>query len=490
MNFGPHRQADATRQTSPVSRTDRRPQADPELRTDARRWASQDRWAGWLPGLRFGPDRWWLPLSRGSSDLLASAMLTAADGSPASGTSSGCRGAVIERLRSDPTLLIFAALASRGDDETDTNAVALVELADWLLTDGLARFADVDAFLGGPQWADELSEPLEARWRELDAYFRSLPTGHWVAQASLWLESAGPPVPPAWRHRWPAIDLAPDEEADPDGEPAVSAVDAGSLPLLPRLARQLRRTQVWEASFRETLHHEKLESLRQLAYGLSHEINNPLANISTRAQQLQRDEESAERVEGLRRIVDQVYRAHSMIADLMFFANPPAVRPETFDLVELASESADRWRGETERLGIELRRALPAHRLVVTADRKMIHESIGVLLRNAVEAVGSDGAIGIEAGRDGSTAWVRVTDSGPGLSDEARRHAFDPYYSGREAGRGLGLGLCRAYRIACLHEGDITLGGGLVGCVATLRIPARGSAGHGDWAERDSGGRV
>ena len=59
----------------------------------------------------------------------------------------------------------------------------------------------------------------------------------------------------------------------------------------------------------------------------------------------------------------------------------------------------------------------------------------------------------------------------PGLTEHARKHAFDPYFSGREAGRGLGLGLCRAYRIAKLHNGDVRLAGGPTGCVVTMEIP-------------------
>src|SRR5881398_3841488 len=80
----------------------------------------------------------------------------------------------------------------------------------------------------------------------------------------------------------------------------------------------------------------KLQALYNFAYGLSHEINNPLANIATRAQTLLADEKDPERRRKLATIVQQAFRAHEMIADLMLFARPPALRLEEIDLARLA----------------------------------------------------------------------------------------------------------------------------------------------------------
>jgi hypothetical protein len=107
----------------------------------------------------------------------------------------------------------------------------------------------------------------------------------------------------------------------------------------------------------------------------------------------------------------------------------------------------------------------------------MMLEAIRSLVRNAVEAIGCDGVIElvclshVNHGKAGVVFEVR--DSGPGLSEEARIHAFDPYFSGREAGRGLGVGLCRVDRIATLHGGTISLISGPAGCTARLWIPVR-----------------
>src|SRR5262245_35834138 len=80
----------------------------------------------------------------------------------------------------------------------------------------------------------------------------------------------------------------------------------------------------------------KLQALYNFAYGLSHEINNPLANISARAQTLLVDEKNPQRRRKLATIVQQAFKAHEMIADLMLFARPPTMRPQGVDLSKLA----------------------------------------------------------------------------------------------------------------------------------------------------------
>jgi hypothetical protein len=98
--------------------------------------------------------------------------------------------------------------------------------------------------------------------------------------------------------------------------------------LLPRLIRRLSRLDRLEREYSAELEREKLEALKELAYGASHEINNPLANISTRAQTLMREETDPERRRKLAVINAQAFRAHEMISDMMLFARPPMLERE------------------------------------------------------------------------------------------------------------------------------------------------------------------
>lgn len=405
---------------------------------------------GWLPCLRWGADRWWLPLSAASAQVLGSCFVAYGQSRAVDGPT---RRAIVSCLHQDPPLLIYAALHQVGESTSPE------QLADWLCARAIDHFADGDASLGCP--------PLPARdslrWRELDAFFQTLPWTRWLSEAALYLEATGPAVPEAWREQWPQLV----EEASEDVGQSLSQPSTA----LQQLARFSKQHRSLEASFHDQLQHAKLASLKQLAYGLSHEINNPLANVSTRAQQLQRGETDPNRQSILQRIIDQAYRAHEMIADLMFYASPPLPERQRMDLRETVERVVTSFAEQSRRHSVRLKLELPDHPIPVEADETMVGEAVRALIRNSLEAIGCEGTIVVSVVDHQDRSLVHVADSGPGLSEEGRRHAFDPYYSGREAGRGLGLGLCRAYRIVRLHEGDISVAGGPAGCVATISLP-------------------
>ena len=109
-----------------------------------------------------------------------------------------------------------------------------------------------------------------------------------------------------------------------------------------------------------------------------------------------------------------------------------------------------------------------------TVDGDMIGEALRALIRNSIEAIGCQGTIVVSLVQHPGQHMIHVADSGPGLSDKARQHAFDPYFSGREAGRGLGFGLCKAWRIAGLHAGRLDSVATHTGAEFVLSLPLAG----------------
>jgi len=221
------------------------------------------------------------------------------------------------------------------------------------------------------------------------------------------------------------------------------------------------------------LEREKLAALKQFAYGLSHEINNPLTNIATRAQMLLAGETDPARRKSLETINAQAFRAFEMIADLMLFAHPPALVLAPFDLPELLSEVILQFRPSSKEqrteLSVSIASEFPA---TVTADRAQIASAVGALVKNALEALRTGGQVSVTVSGDKAGFALTVGDNGPGITPEVRRHLFDPFFSGREAGRGLGLGLCKAWRVAELHGGEIVVESEPgQGSRFTLRIP-------------------
>jgi signal transduction histidine kinase len=272
---------------------------------------------------------------------------------------------------------------------------------------------------------------------------------------------------------------------------AVSSSEA--VEVLDRLAR----LDQLESQFVKLLEQEKLAALKELAYGASHEINNPLANISSRAQTLLREESDPERQRMLATINSQAFRAHEMISDMMLFAKPPQMNRTPVDLRVMVSNVMAELADDAQRQGTALRCRDPQTPIVISVDEIQLAEALKALCRNALESIGMGGEIDVSAepilplrsaepvdeaagpvhlpGAESAMlgATIAVKDNGPGISDQVRAHLFDPFYSGREAGRGLGFGLSKCWRIVTEHGGQVEVHSTETdGTTFTLRFPA------------------
>lgn len=215
---------------------------------------------------------------------------------------------------------------------------------------------------------------------------------------------------------------------------------------------------VLERTGRQTmsqLQQAKLAALAEFAAGAAHEINNPLAIITTQVQNLLRKEADAQRREAFHVILKQSQRIADLLKEVMTFARPPHPQrnpvPLTELLLTLRREVQEVLR--TTQVRLEIQADDPT--VWLNIDFNQVKQALGAVLRNAVEAAATAGwvRLGIET----SPAWVHilVEDSGPGLSPSVAKHAFDPFYSGRQAGRGRGLGLPLAWRLLRQNEGDL-----------------------------------
>jgi two-component system NtrC family sensor kinase len=245
------------------------------------------------------------------------------------------------------------------------------------------------------------------------------------------------------------------------------------------------------ADEQERLHTMKLAALAELAAGAGHEINNPLAVISGQAQYVLKQLESVEEqlmedpdasdayapfqrrmAQALQKIVGQAHRIHHVLTDLMQFARPGLPRLQRISLAKLLSEVT--LANNTLAMERKVRLApldVPGN-LHLQADPSQLRTALANLLRNAIEAAPQDGLAAIKVRTlENGVVEIAVEDNGAGLNDEAKRHLFDPFYCGRPAGRGRGLGLPAAWRLIRQHGGDVRLDETAVGVtrfVATL----------------------
>ncbi len=200
-----------------------------------------------------------------------------------------------------------------------------------------------------------------------------------------------------------------------------------------------------------------MEALAEFAAGAGHEINNPLASIIGRAQQLAADETDPVRQQMLAVIVAQAWRVRDMIGDVMAFGRPPQPQLQPVDLIALIAGVCKRRQGRGSVPGTTIPVSGPS-RLEIQADPAQWAIVIEELLRNAEQAALPEAAeIRILIETSAGEWSLQILDHGRGFTDLEQRHAFDPFFSGRQAGRGLGFGLCKVWQIVRLHGGEICI---------------------------------
>ncbi len=216
----------------------------------------------------------------------------------------------------------------------------------------------------------------------------------------------------------------------------------------------------------------KLEALAEFAAGAGHELNNPLAVIVGRAQLLLGRTDDAEIARSLRIILAQAQRTHRILRDLMFVARPPAPRLRTCRPSEILRSSLASFQEESEARGVRLSSELEQAELRTRADPDALTHLAEILIRNAIQATPSGGKVQVRSGRLGNELRWSISDSGKGISPFDGAHLFDPFFCGRQAGRGLGLGLPRAARIVELANGSLQWSSALgQGTVFQVRLP-------------------
>ncbi len=218
-------------------------------------------------------------------------------------------------------------------------------------------------------------------------------------------------------------------------------------------------------------------SMYDFAYGLSHEINNPLANISARAADLATTASTERDRKSLRTIVDQSMKAHEMLAEMMLAVKMPALNLVPGDLRSLALGISRNWEPRAVDRNIAWISQIGDDFLWSVFDRIALSEAISAGVRNAIEACRSGDTLTFIAERSESPsgeleARIAIIDNGPGVSLTALERAWDLYFSGREAGRGLGIGLAKVRRIVDSHQGRVWLESkSKLGCAMEIRLP-------------------
>jgi len=220
----------------------------------------------------------------------------------------------------------------------------------------------------------------------------------------------------------------------------------------------------WRLAQQRMAQTEKLAAVGQLAAGVMHEINNPLATILGCAEALSRraedltERERAGFEEYLQIIDTEVQRCRRIVDALLDLSRPKSKEMRRVDVNQLLEQTLfllkhhDRFK----RLGV--RRQLAAELPQVSADPERLVQGFMALMLNAMDAMNSRGVLTVRSGRNPKRAdelLIEFIDTGSGIRDEELPKIFEPFYTTKQQGRGTGLGLSITYGIISDHRGRI-----------------------------------
>ena len=205
---------------------------------------------------------------------------------------------------------------------------------------------------------------------------------------------------------------------------------------------------------RQAFHSDRLVSLGQLAAGVAHEINTPLANITLIAESVRRRTNDAWTRGRVDSLLHQTDAAARIVRGLLDFARRPETRTGGVDLGESVRSVVAFLQGK-QPTTVEVRVSVPNEPVVVQGDRDQINQVLTNILNNAYDAVNGTGRIDVVLSADASWARLSVADTGVGIPADVRPHLFEPFFTTKPEGKGTGLGLAICIGIVESHGGTI-----------------------------------
>jgi nitrogen fixation/metabolism regulation signal transduction histidine kinase len=269
-----------------------------------------------------------------------------------------------------------------------------------------------------------------------------------------------------------AVDAITAGRADYTFPQAGSDEVGGLVASFSRMQRSLETQQ------EQLLAAERVAAWREVAQRVAHEVKNPLSPIRLTIENLIKARRQAPEMfdqifeEGTQGILEEVDQLGRIVTEFSEFARLPSPSPAPTDLDRLIDAVLALYATEPGLSVVRRREAsLPEARL----DPDQFSRALKNLVGNAVEAMRPGGGeLTVRTGREGSTAFVEISDRGPGFREDAAGRVFEPYFTTKEKGTGLGLPI--ALRIVSDHGGSITTANRSEGgAQVTVRIPLEGA---------------
>jgi signal transduction histidine kinase len=248
------------------------------------------------------------------------------------------------------------------------------------------------------------------------------------------------------------------------------------------------------------LHDDKMTSLGKLSASVVHEINNPLTGILNFIKLMQRllkketpdEAELGQMNHYLEMVYNETSRVSKTVSNLLAFSRKTQPEFRSVDLNALLAETLSLTEYQMRLQDISVERQLAADLLPVMADPGQIKQAFLNLLLNAIDAMPQGGTLTLATSNARRRAVVvRLADTGVGIPKECFSQIFEPFYTTKKAGSGVGLGLSVVYGIVRDHKGSIKVDSVVgQGTSFTIRLPAfkPGDKSAATEKDQDSGG--
>lgn len=226
--------------------------------------------------------------------------------------------------------------------------------------------------------------------------------------------------------------------------------------LLLNLGHTLRIQRQQERRLKEELRRsEHLAALGKLLAGVAHEVRNPLAAIRSTVQLWERLPDETRTPESLHAVVGAVDQLNQTVTQLLYFSRADHADREIVDIHQLLRDAVELLAAQAVEQRVTILWQLSAGRLNVEGSPTGLRQVFVNLLQNALQATPAEGRVSIRTERtDGNrTALIEIRDTGHGILAEDQQRLFEPFFTTRPMGTGLGLALCR--EIILQHNGSI-----------------------------------
>jgi two-component system, NtrC family, sensor histidine kinase HydH len=223
------------------------------------------------------------------------------------------------------------------------------------------------------------------------------------------------------------------------------------------LAREVNlKTKELLESQERLVRSERFAAVGEAAAYVSHEIKNPLMVIGGLARQVERTIEDGITIkQKLQIIQNEVQRLENFLGDLRDFTRPALPAKQDININDVIHEVEDLMEGEAKKRGVTLVENLEPHLPPLQADPNQMKQVLLNLVKNALEALDTGGQVVLSSGTENHQVWFAVQDNGGGMAPEVLEKIFNPFFTTKEKGTGLGLAVI--HKIVTDHHGDISV---------------------------------